>query len=132
MPASSESSANEKSLYQRLGGYDVIAGVVDGLFVQMRADAQLARFAAGRGVDSRNRSRQLTVDQLCQLAGGPCVYIGRDMKTSHAGLAITRKEWETTIRYLEQALDRHRIQGKEKQEFVELFERYRGDIVEVG
>ena len=129
MSASSEAGSG-KSLYQRLGGYDVIAAVVDDLFGQMRADPQLARFAAGRGVDSRDRSRQLTVDQLCQLAGGPCVYIGRDMKTSHAGLNITRNEWEVTIRYLEKALDKLKIQQREKEQFVELFERYRGDIVE--
>jgi hemoglobin len=134
MSALTEGSAShgEQSLYQRLGGYDVIAAVVDDLFAEMRADPQLARFAAARGVDSRNRSRQLTVDQLCALAGGPCVYIGRDMKTSHAGLGITRKEWEATITHLEKALERHKIHGKEKEEFVELFERYRGEIVEIA
>ena len=131
MPTSSERKASGKSLYQRLGGYDVIAAVVDDLFAEMRADPQLARLSAGRGLDSRNRSRQLTVDQLCALAGGPCIYIGRDMKTAHAGLAITGKEWDTTIRYLEEALDRYKVQRREKEEFVALFERYRGDIVEV-
>lgn len=132
MPASSEGGAShgEKSLYQRLGGYDVIAGIVDDLFAQMRADPQLMRFSAGRGVDSRNRSRQLTVDQLCSLAGGPCVYIGRDMRTSHAGLGVTREEWRITMRYLGQSLDRFKVPEKEKEEFVELFERYQDEIVE--
>lgn len=130
MPASSESSLREKSLYQRLGGYDVIAGVVDDLFAQMRADPQLMRFAAGRGLDSRNRSRQLTVDQLCALSGGPCVYTGRDMRTSHAGLGVTREEWRITMRYLAQSLDRFKVPEKEKEEFVALFERYRDEIVE--
>jgi hemoglobin len=130
MPGSSESSGSEKSLYQRLGGYDVIAAVVDDLFAEMRADPQLMRFSAGRGLDSRNRSRQLTVDQLCALAGGPCVYIGRDMRTSHAGLGVTREEWRITIRHLVQSLDRFKVPEKEKEEFVALFERYRDEIVE--
>jgi hemoglobin len=113
MLASTESGSHgEKSLYQRLGGYDVIAGVVDDLFAEMRADPRLARFAAGRGLDSRNRSRQLTVDQLCALAGGPCVYIGRDMRTSHAGLGVTREEWRITIRHLVQSLDRFKVPEK--------------------
>ena len=87
MPASSDRSASEKSLYQRLGGYDVIAGIVDDLFAQMRADPQLTRFSAGRGLDSRNRSPQLTVDQLCALAGGPCIYIGRGVAPPPIGPA---------------------------------------------
>ena len=87
MPTSPERKASEKSLYQRLGGYDVIAAVVDDLFAEMRADPQLARLSAGRGLDSRNRSRQLTVDQLCALAGGPCIYIGRGVAPPPIGPA---------------------------------------------
>jgi hemoglobin len=73
------------SLYKRIGGYDAIAAVVDDLFALMRADAQFARFGAGRSLDSRRRAQQLTVDQICSAAGGPCYYMGRDMQTSHAG-----------------------------------------------
>ena len=47
----------EKSLYQRIEGYDVIAAVVDDLFVQLRADPNFARFAPGRGRDSHMRAR---------------------------------------------------------------------------
>jgi hemoglobin len=120
----------EKSLYQRLGGYDVIAAIVDDLFSCLRADPQFARFAAGRSVDSHNRSRQLLVDQICALAGGPCVYIGRDMKTSHAGLGITEAEWEANLKYAAASLDKFGIPQKEKQEFLGLFLRYKQEIVE--
>jgi len=73
----------ETTLYQRLGGYDVIAAVIDDFFAMMREDPKFTRFSV-RTLDSRNRSRQLLVDQICALAGGPCIYIGRDMRTSHA------------------------------------------------
>jgi len=95
----------------------------------MRADPRLQRFRLGRSADSRARSRQLLIDQLCALAGGPCVYIGRDMKTSHAGLEITESEWEANMQYIVRALDEHKIPAREKAEFVELFERYKADIV---
>jgi hemoglobin len=71
----------QHSLDKRLGGYDVIAAVIDDMFTAMRADPAFARFGAGRSLDSHTRSRQLLVDQRCQLSAGPCVYIGRDMKT---------------------------------------------------
>lgn len=47
------------SLYNRLGGYDVIAKVIDDMFVALRADPSFARFGAGRSIDSHNCARQL-------------------------------------------------------------------------
>jgi len=122
-------TASGKTLYQRLGGYDVIAAVVDDYMASMRTDPRMQRFRVGRSADSRARSRQLLIDQLCALAGGPCVYIGRDMKTSHAGLEITESEWEANMQYIVRALDRHEIPAREKAGFLELFERYKADIV---
>ncbi len=121
--------ASEKNLYQRLGGYDVIASIIDDMLARMRADPKMQRFAAGRSADSLARARQLLVDQICALSGGPCVYIGRDMGTSHAGLKISDDEWAANLRYTTQALEKHNIPAKEQAEFIELFERYKSDIV---
>jgi hemoglobin len=117
-------------LYKRLGGYDVIARVIDDLFGLMRTDPRFSRFGAGRSFDSHQRARQLTVDMVCHLAGGPCFYIGRDMKTSHAGLGITEEEWEVNLQYTRQALIKNGIGEREQGEFLALFERYREEIVE--
>jgi hemoglobin len=119
-----------KSLYERLGGYDVIAGIIDDLLSRLMADPQFQRFGMGRSADSHNRARQLLVDQMAALAGGPVIYIGRDMKTSHAGLGITKKEWDINLKYTTAALDKFKIPAKEQAEFIALFERYKADIVE--
>jgi hemoglobin len=126
-----ETSASP-SLYHRLGGYDVIAAVVDDLFQMLRSDPRFSRFGFGRSTDSHRRARQLTLDQLCQLAGGPCFYIGRDMKTSHAGLGITEEEWGANIEYARRALKKNGIGQRESDEVIALFEQYRNDIVEVS
>jgi hemoglobin len=120
------------TLYQRLGGYDVIAAVIDEMFAALRADPAFARFGAGRSIDSHNRARQLLVDQVCELSGGPCIYIGRDMKTSHAGLGITPAEWTANMKHAEAALVAQNIADTERAEFLDLFERYRDEIVEAG
>ena len=120
----------EDSLYKRIGGYDAIAAVVDDLFALMRADARFARFGAGRSIDSRRRAQQLTVDQICSAAGGPCYYMGRDMRTSHAGLKITQAEWEASIEMTRKALDNQSIGVNEQLEFVALIEQYRNEIVD--
>jgi hemoglobin len=121
-----------KTLYHRLGGYDVIAGIIDDLLSRMRADPRLARFGMGRSVNSIQKARQLFVDQICALAGGPCVYIGRDMKTSHAGLGITKAEWDINLQYTAAALEKFNVPKQEQAEFLELFTRYKDEIVEGG
>jgi len=126
-----ENRKNEISLYQRLGGYDVIATIVEEVLTRMRQDPKFARFAT-RSADSRDRARQLLVDQMCALAGGPCVYIGRDMKTAHTGLNITEDEWEASLGHTRDALERQQIGKREQRDFLELFERYKADIVEVA
>jgi hemoglobin len=118
------------SLYRRMGGYDVIAAVIDDLFAVLHADPGFARFFGGRSDDSAIRSRQLLVDQMCALSGGPCQYIGRDMKTSHGGLGITNAEWEANMKASDAALVKNGVGEAERVEFLVLFERYRDDIVE--
>jgi hemoglobin len=118
------------SLYRRLGGYDVIAAVIEDLFLNLRADPAFARFGSGRSLDSHLRAQQLLVEQICELSGGPCHYTGRDMKASHAGLAISTVEWDANMKYAAAALVKNGVPEAEKAEFLALFERYRADIVE--
>jgi hemoglobin len=118
------------SLYQRMGGYDVIAAVIDDLFAMLHGEPGFARFFGGRSEDSVIRSRQLLVDQMCALSGGPCHYIGRDMKKSHSGLGITDFEWEANMRASDAALAKNAVGDAERAEFLALFERYRDEIVE--
>jgi hemoglobin len=69
---------------------------------------------------------------MCHLAGGPCFYVGRDMKTSHAGLEITEQEWQISIDYTRAALRKHGIGERHQANFIALFERYKQDIVEAA
>ncbi|HZQ56346.1 MAG TPA: group 1 truncated hemoglobin [Bryobacteraceae bacterium] len=106
----------ELPLYKRLGGYDAIAAIVDDLFARLAADARFSRFAMGRSMDSHQRARQLLVDQLCSLSGGPCHYIGRDMKTSHAGLGITESEWAANLELTREVLESKGLESREQAE----------------
>jgi hemoglobin len=119
----------EKTLYQRLGGYDVIAGLVDNFVHQLGEDPAFKRFGGGRSMDSLHRTRQLVVDQICYLSGGPCVYIGRDTKTAHAGLAITDEEWESSMKKWKIALDQFKVADQEQKDFLAMIEKLRPDIV---
>jgi hemoglobin len=121
--------AEQASLYERIGRYDAISQVVDEYLKGVRSDPQFARFS-GRGSDSLLKAKQLLKDQLCSLTGGPCVYIGRDMKTAHSGLGINAQEWESNMRYMSAALDKAKISGKEKKEFLAIIESLKPAIAE--
>jgi hemoglobin len=119
----------EKSLYQRLGGYDAIAAVVDDFVPRLVGDPTLAKFFAGHGTESKMRIRQLVVDQICEATGGPCVYIGRTMKASHGGLAITEENWNAAVKHLGASLDKFKVPQKEKDELLGVVSTLKADIV---
>jgi hemoglobin len=124
------SAQQAPSLYKRLGGYDALAVVTDDFVGRLAGDPQFTKFFAGHGTDSIKRIRQLIVDQLCAATGGPCVYIGRDMKTTHAGLGITAKDWDVSIQHLSATLDKFNVPAKEKDEVLTALSPLRKDIVE--
>jgi hemoglobin len=124
------SAQQAPSLYKRLGRYDAIAAVTDDFVGRLATDPQLAKFFVGHSSDSIKKIRQLIVDQLCAATGGPCVYIGRDMKTSHAGLGITAKDWDTSVTHLTATLDKFSVPAKEKDEVFTALTALRKDIVE--
>ena len=120
----------EGLLYFRIGGYDAIAATIDGMLMRMHGDPQFARFGTGRSEDSHRRTRQFLVDQLCALAGGPCLYTGRDMKTSHKGLGITESDWQTTMKYMRDSMTELNIPQREQEEVITLWTGYKDEIIE--
>jgi hemoglobin len=119
-----------ETLYKRVGGYDALAAVTDEFLARLVADPQFAKFFVGHGADSIKRIRQLVVDQLCAATGGPCVYIGRDMKTTHAGLNITEKDWDASVKHLVGTLDKFKVPAKEKDDVLAAVSTLKKDIVE--
>src|SRR5262244_3644864 len=118
------------TLYKRLGGYDAIAAVSDDFIGRMAADKQLQRFLVGLSDNSKGHLRQLVVDQLCAATGGPCIYIGRDMKTAHQGLGITKENWQTAVKLLTATLDEFKVPEKEKGEVLGAISGLEKDIVQ--
>jgi hemoglobin len=131
LPAAAESHSEKMpSLYKRIGGYDALAAATDDFIGRMAADPQLAKFFAGHSKESLGRIRQLVVDQLCAATGGPCIYIGRDMKASHQGMGITEADWNTAVGHLVATLDKFKVPEPEKKELLALASTLKNDIVE--
>jgi hemoglobin len=122
--------AQQKSLYQRLGGYDAVAAVSDEFIARLASDEQEKRFFIGFSDDSKARIRQHVVDFICKATGGPCYYAGRDMKTAHAGSGISKADWERTLKIFGEVLDKFKVPEQERKDIAAAIGPLEKDIVE--
>ena len=120
----------EKTLYERLGGYDGITGFVNDLLPRLESDSQLGRFWQNRGDDGIKREKQLLIDYICSKAGGPIYYTGRDMKTSHEGMKISESDWAIFLGHAGDTLASLNVPTQECDDVVAFVLSLKNDIVE--
>jgi hemoglobin len=128
--AASPDLPQKKSLYQRLGGYDALAAVTDDFITRLATDKELSKFFVGLNNESKKRVREHVIDLLCAATGGPCIYLGQDVKTAHKGLGITQEDWDISVRHLVESLDKFKVGKREKDELLTALSTLKNDIVE--
>ena len=122
-------AAQDPTLYKRLNGREGISLVVADFVTNMAGDARVnERFKALKPADVEKLKSNIS-DQICDATGGPCSYLGRDMKTTHKGMKITDAEWNATVENLTKALDKNKVGPKEKSELLGLLGPMKADIV---
>jgi hemoglobin len=84
----------------------------------------------GLSNDSKRKLIAHLTDFVCSATGGPCIYTGRDMKTSHEGLGITEEEWDRFVKITKEVLNKFKVPAKEQQEFLQLVSPLKSVIVE--
>lgn len=125
-------SADEKSLYDRLGGYDAISAVVNDFAPKLFDDPQVGTFFKGMGADTRQSFIQKNTNLVCAVTGGPCKIISRDAKTVHSGLGITESDFNVVVNHLVDTLRSFEVPEKEKQELLAIIGTLKPAIVETS
>jgi hemoglobin len=125
-----DSATTDKTLYQRIGGYDAIAAVTDDLLGRLAADQSLGRFFVGFSTDSFGKVRAHFIEIICVQTGGPCNYTGRDMKTVHTGLHITKADWQHSLELFGQTMAKFDVPEQEQKDLAALLVPLEKDIVE--
>ncbi|WP_256863043.1 group 1 truncated hemoglobin [Microbispora sp. GKU 823] len=90
------------SIFDRIGGSDAVAAVVDEFYTRVVADPML------RGYFGDVDMAKLKAHQRSFVAaalGGPQEYRGRSMDEAHAGLGITAEEFDQVVFHLAGALE---------------------------
>ena len=116
------------SLYERLGRLEAIEAVVDSFVARCAGDERINPKFARSDVP---RLKKMLVDQVCEATGGPCTYIGRDMRTTHEGMGVTAGEFDALVEDLVATLDEFDVPKAEQDELLALLGPMRSDIVEV-
>ena len=110
LPAAAQTTAapmaTSSALYDTFGGKPGLVKLMDDFMVRLLADPRTGRFFAN--ADQERVKRQLT-EQFCVILGGDCVYSGRDMRTTHAGLKIDRNNFNALVEDLQRAMDTHKV-----------------------
>ena len=117
------------TLYQRLGGREAIKGVVDDFVANVVADPRVNSRFKGLQPAAVAKLQTNIADQICDATGGPCAYLGRDMKATHAGMGITDAEWTATVEDLVKSLNKFKVGAKEQQELLAILGPLKKDIV---
>ncbi|OYW39650.1 MAG: hypothetical protein B7Z35_03460 [Hydrogenophilales bacterium 12-61-10] len=116
-----------ESLYSRIGGQPVVAGVVDQMIEAVAHDPNV-----NQSFDKVNlkRLKEKLAEQICALSGGGCIYTGDEMKLVHKGLRINEREFFYLVEALREALDSHGVAQSEKNELLAILAPMKRLIVE--
>ena len=118
----------DRSLYERLGGIEAITAVARAFEDRAAKDDRINQKFARTNLD---RLTKEFVDQLCQDTGGPCTYMGLNMRQAHTNMGVTSGEWDAFIEDLVATLNDFNVGKAEQDELLDNVRPMRAEIVEV-
>ncbi len=134
-PVPAQAQAQEKSLYERLGGLYAVSALVDDFIDRLLSNELIIQNEHVKGALQPRPFNKVPglkvhiVNLVCQLTGGTEHYSGRDMASSHAGLQIRPNEWDAMVGDFKAAMEAMKIPAREQAELLELVGSTRKDIV---
>jgi hemoglobin len=96
----------DDALYQSLGQKPGLAALMDDFMLRLLADPRTQPFFEKA---NQQRVKEQLVEQFCQVSGGPCVYKGVDMKSSHSNMDITKGHFNALVEVLQTSMDAKKI-----------------------
>ena len=108
-----QSAPQDDRPYRAVGEKAGLVLLMDDFMTRLLADARTSpHFKPANQLPIKEQ----LVEQFCALSGGPCVYKGADMKTSHAELEINKSDFHALVEVLQLGIDARGIAfGKQGQ-----------------
>ena len=124
--ALAQASAPADPLYQSFGEKPGLVVLMDDFMTRLLADPRTGPHFKPA---NQQRVKEQLVEQLCALSGGPCVYKGADMKSSHANLDIKKSDFHALVEVLQQSMDAKGIAFREQNKMLALLAPMSRDII---
>lgn len=121
-----EQAPGERTLYQRLGGEPAISAIVDEWIDRAVKDPNVNFIRSGQAhqwpatPDNMARMKAYFSQYVGMLTGGPQIYAGRDILTTHTGMRISEGEWISFVGDGKKTLESMAIGDPEKTELLKL------------
>ncbi|MBM83603.1 MAG: hypothetical protein CMJ78_23845, partial [Planctomycetaceae bacterium] len=135
-PKATDAVPAPKSLYERLGGEAAIKAVVAKFVARAASNEKVNFFRKGTdkewkpGEGDVAKLQEHLVNLVGSLTGGPQKYTGREMKTIHKGMKITKAEFGAIAADLSATLKEFKVPQKEHDELIGIVATTAKDIVE--
>lgn len=124
--ASAQSAPASDQLYQAFGGQSGLVALMDDFMARLLADPRTGPHFKPA---NQQQVKEKLVEQFCALSGGPCVYKGADMKTSHAELTITKADFHALVEVLQLSMDARGIAFGQQNKLLALLAPMHRDII---
>jgi hemoglobin len=122
----------ERSLYERIGGVNAISMVVDRFSDEVVKNPKLNENPALREWNESGQLPGLKFMRtlwLCQQAGGPFQYTGKELGEAHQDLHITPDEFDEVGAEIARALDYFNVPEREKREVLAAIVARKAEVV---
>jgi len=132
MPVAAQQQSAAKSLYDRLGGLYPIAALVDDFIDRVFANATINAnpdIYKARKEERKAGLKTQVLTLVCSVTGGPCKYIGLDMKEAHKDFHISEKEWQALMVDFRASLAKFKVPAAEQRELIDIVESTKKDMV---
>ena len=119
-------AAKDDQLYKAFGEKAGLVALMDDFMTRLLADPRTGPHFKPA---NQQRVKEQLVDQFCALGGGPCVYKGADMKSSHANLDIKKSDFHALVEVLQVSMDAKGIPFRKQGEMLALLAPMNRDII---
>lgn len=115
-----------QSLYDKYGGEDTIAKIVDQFYVKVLADPRVNEFFKNTDMV---KQRKHQTNFICFALGGPKQYTGRTMRAAHAKLDLNDTHFDTIVELLAKTLKENGVTDDDIKAIAAKIEPMRNDIL---
>ena len=119
-------AVKDDQLYKAFGEKAGLIALMGDFMLRLLADARTGPHFKPA---NQQRVKEQLVDQLCSLSGGPYVYKGADMKSSHANLDIKKSDFHALVEVLQASMDAKGIAPRKQNEMLALLAPMNRDII---